>query len=92
VLRPTFVSAAEGAANPGGFPARLGERPPNLINLDDENPTAFYIWPNVALTLLAPADGCLGDDVVDTTVHGKPLRVAGTVDGFPAGPVDVEIR
>ncbi len=146
VVQPHFVSAEEGAANPGGFllvdlkdeerrhvitqegaplgaapgrfigriiattdvglgdelsaelrdyyihPVHLGERPPNVLDLDDENPTALYIRPNVALTLLAPADGCLGDAVVDTTVDGKPLRVAATVDGFPAGPVDVEIR
>jgi len=146
VVQPHFVSAADGAANPGGFllvdlkdeerrhviseegapfgaapgrfigrviattevgladelssqlrdyyirPVHFGERPPNVLDLGDENPTTLYVRPNVALTLLAPADGCLGDAVVDTTVDGKPLRVAATVDGFPAGPVDVEIR
>lgn len=146
VVQPHLVSAADGAANPGGFllvdlkdqerrrvirqegaalgaapgrfigriiattevgladelssqlrdyyirPVHLGERPPNVLDLDDENPTTLYVRPNVSLTLLAPADGCLGDAVVDTTVSGKPLQVAATVDGFPAGPVEVEIR
>ncbi len=134
VLKPTWVPATAGSANPDGFleldfkdpskkhvvvqsgtafgdtagvfrgdviatdaiglgddvasdvysyaiqPQRLGDRPSNLLR-----GVSLYIKPNAALTTLAPAVGCNGDDVIDRTTAGTSLQTAVTLDGFPAG-------